>query len=123
MFHHKAIFSYTFFLISVVVLHHDSQPSNHKAPKKVKNLKKLKVMKKTALTFGLFSLAMVATSFVLPASTTLSNEKLSVVSPVDGSTGGGRKQDPRIANNKVVVKNNEGFANINQSFGDSKKID
>ncbi|BDU23954.1 MULTISPECIES: hypothetical protein [unclassified Flavobacterium] len=81
-------------------------------------------MKKTALTFGLFSLAIVATSFVLPTSTTFSNEKLGVVSPVDGSTGGGRKQDPRIANNKIVVKNNElGFAKINQSFGDSKKID
>ncbi|GAA6769643.1 hypothetical protein [Flavobacterium sp. CGRL2] len=76
------------------------------------------------MTFGLFSLAIVATSFVLPTSTTFSNEKLGVVSPVDGSTGGGRKQDPRIANNKIVVKNNElGFAKINQSFGDSKKID
>ncbi|UPZ16550.1 hypothetical protein [Flavobacterium humidisoli] len=82
-------------------------------------------MKKTALTFGLFSLVAVATSFALPASTTLSNEKSSIVSPVDGSTGGGRKQDnPRIASNKIVVKNNElAFANINQSFGGSKKID
>ncbi|MDQ8011036.1 MAG: hypothetical protein REI96_01205 [Flavobacterium nitrogenifigens] len=81
-------------------------------------------MKKTALTFGLFSLVIVATSFASPASTTLSNEKVSIIPPVDGSTGGGRKQDPRIANNKIVVKNNElSFANINQSFGDSKKID
>ncbi|RYJ39472.1 hypothetical protein NU08_1780 [Flavobacterium anhuiense] len=81
-------------------------------------------MKKTALTIGLFSLAMVATSFVLPTATTFSNEKSSIVLPVDGATGGGRKQDPRIASNKIVIKNNElGFAKINQSFGDSKKID
>lgn len=82
-------------------------------------------MKKTALTIGLFSLVVVvATSFALPVSTTFSNEKVSIIPPVDGSTGGGRKQDPRIASNKIVVKNNElGFAKINQSFGDSKKID
>lgn len=82
-------------------------------------------MKKTALTFGLFSLVMVATSFANPTtSNTILNENASVVRPVDGSAGGGRKQDdPRIVQENLMMKNNElGFANINQSLG-NKKLD
>lgn len=85
-------------------------------------------MKKTALTFGLFSLVMVATSTATPTNQAIfSDNRLSIKLPIDdaigGSTGGGRKQD-RISETTVVVKNNEfGFATINQSLGGNKKID
>ncbi|SEP12211.1 hypothetical protein SAMN05444671_3053 [Flavobacterium sp. CF108] len=80
-------------------------------------------MKKTALTFGLFSLALVATSFANPT-TAISNENLNINSPIDGSTGGGRKQDTRMSKNELVMKNNDlGFSNINQSVGSNKKVD
>ncbi|MET0945413.1 MAG: hypothetical protein ABWY22_08385 [Flavobacterium sp.] len=50
-------------------------------------------MKKTALTLGLFSLVMVATSFANPSTpNTSSNEKLSIVPPYDGSIVGGNKK-------------------------------
>jgi hypothetical protein len=81
-------------------------------------------MKKTALTFGLFSLAMVATSSATPTNQAIfSNHRSSIELPVDGATGGGRKQD-RIVKNEMETKNNEfGFANINQSLGGNKKVD
>ncbi|PWB21887.1 hypothetical protein, partial [Flavobacterium sp. HTF] len=59
-------------------------------------------MKKTALTFGLFSLAMVATSFTTPSNQAIfSNHRSSIELPVDGATGGGRKQD-RIVKNQLA---------------------
>lgn len=84
-------------------------------------------MKKAALTIGLFSLAVVATSFTSPETVnTISNEKLSINPPgagLGGSAGGGRKQD-YTAKNEIVMKNNQsGFANINQSVGGNKKQD
>ena len=81
-------------------------------------------MKKTALTFGLFSLVMVATSSATTKTqATSSDKKISVILPVDGATGGGRKQD-RVVKSSLVTKNNEfGFASINQSLGGNKKVD
>ncbi|ABQ03828.1 hypothetical protein [Flavobacterium johnsoniae] len=81
-------------------------------------------MKKTALTIGLFSLVAAATSFANPAAPIISSEKLSSDLPVDGSTGGGRKQDSHRIMSELVVKNNDlGFSNINQSVGTNKKVD
>jgi hypothetical protein len=80
-------------------------------------------MKKAALTIGLFSLAVVATSFTAPETVnTISNEKLSI-NPPGSSAGGGRKLD-YTGKNEIVMKNNQsGFANINQSLGGNKKQD
>ncbi|WP_291147460.1 hypothetical protein [Flavobacterium sp. UBA7680] len=53
-------------------------------------------MKKTALTFGLFSLVVVATSFANPTIPSIvSNEKSNIILPIDGGqkTGLDRKQD------------------------------
>lgn len=91
-------------------------------------------MKKTALTFGLFSLVVVATSFANP--TTQSSD----FSPVDGSVGGGRKQDKAVSNfspvdgsvgggrkqdkANLVMKNSDlSFASVNQSLVGTKKVD
>lgn len=72
-------------------------------------------MKKTALTFGLFSLVLVATSFATP-----------IVPPTDGTgqTGGNRKHDNFTSNQELVMKNNQSsFADINQSLVANKKLD
>jgi hypothetical protein len=82
-------------------------------------------MKKATLTIGLFSLVMVATSFASPSTpSTLSNEKLSIVPPTDGTmTGHGRKQDYHLVKEESLVKNNQSnFASVNQSIG-GKKLD
>lgn len=93
-------------------------------------------MKKTALTFGLFSLVVVATSFANP--TTQSSDfspvdgsvgggrkqdkanAVSNFSPVDGSVGGGRKQDKA---NLVMNNSDLSFASVNQSLAGTKKVD
>ncbi|MEZ0128868.1 hypothetical protein AB9T88_03380 [Flavobacterium sp. LBUM151] len=86
-------------------------------------------MKKAALTIGLFSLALVATSFTAPDTVnTISNEKLSINPPIGSglggsSAGGGRKQDNGIKNEVVLENNQSSFANINQSVGGNKKQD
>jgi len=82
------------------------------------------IMKKTALTFGLFSLVMVATSFASPTTAnTFSNEKLSIVPPTDGTmTGHGRKQDYRMEKESLTKINKSNFADVNQSIG-GKKVD
>ena len=82
-------------------------------------------MKKATLTIGLFSLVMVATSFASPSTpSALSNEKLSIVPPTDGTmTGHGRKQDYHLVKEESLVKNNQSnFASVNQSIG-GKKLD
>ena len=99
-------------------------------------------MKKAALTIGLFSLAMVATSFTTENTTLNSgkiittlgidgelkvgiNTKLDDMEPIDGkgSVGGGRKQDP-FAGQELQIKNSQSnFSNINQSVGVNRKID
>ncbi|QLC67044.1 hypothetical protein LPB248_12275 [Flavobacterium sp. LPB0248] len=83
-------------------------------------------MKKTALTIGLFSLVVVATSFANPTTSTLSSEKSSIVPPVDGkgATGGTRKHDELMSNQESLAKNNQAsFNGINQSLGANKKLD
>ena len=68
---------------------------------------------------------MVATSFASPSTpSTLSNEKLSIVPPTDGTmTGHGRKQDYHLVKEESLVKNNQSnFASVNQSIG-GKKLD
>ncbi len=98
-------------------------------------------MKKAALTIGLFSLAIVATSFTKNTTsnsekiiTTLGidgelqvgiNTKLNNTEPIDGraSVGGGRKQDA-FAEKELQMKNTQSnFSNINQSVGVNRKMD
>ncbi|WP_433814231.1 hypothetical protein [Flavobacterium johnsoniae] len=84
-------------------------------------------MKKTALTFGLFSLVVVATSFANPVSTNTSADKsieISFDTDGRGQTGGNRKHDEFIGNQELLLKNNQSsFAAINQSLGANKKLD
>ncbi|WP_433834362.1 hypothetical protein [Flavobacterium anhuiense] len=83
-------------------------------------------MKKTALTFGLFSLVVVATSFANPTTSIISTEKLSIVPPVDGrgATGGTRKHDELMSNQESLIRKNQvSFDAINQSLGANKKLD
>ncbi|AXB55739.1 hypothetical protein [Flavobacterium fluviale] len=79
-------------------------------------------MKKTALTFGLLSLVMVATSFANPTTPNTSSENLSIVPPGGSSAGGGRKQDFHATENKLEIKSNN-FLDVNQSLGGSRKLD
>ncbi|CAM3653808.1 hypothetical protein FLCH110379_16305 [Flavobacterium chungbukense] len=64
-------------------------------------------MKKTALTIGLFSLVVLATSFS---------------APIDGGAAGGiiRKRD---VNASEMNSRNLNFASVNQSIGNDKKVD
>lgn len=90
-------------------------------------------MKKAALTFGLFSLVMVATSFATPQTSSTFSNNLELVNGknnVDGDgviTGSvkGRKLDLH-SNNNMSQKNfnqSEGFRQDRQSFGIAKKFD
>ncbi|MCR4033195.1 MULTISPECIES: hypothetical protein [Flavobacterium] len=83
-------------------------------------------MKKTALTIGLFSLVMVATSFANPEfSNNSSTSLLKIDPPVNGQgmTGGTKKRDV-VANNELMSRNDQtNFASINQSVGGNKKMD
>lgn len=79
-------------------------------------------MKKTALTFGLFSLVIVATSFANPSTLNISNEQASIVPPGGSNAGGGRKQDFHATENKLEIKSNN-FSDVNQSLGGSRKLD
>lgn len=86
-------------------------------------------MKKTALTFGLFSLVMVATSFAAPktASPLLAqNQTIERDRDTDGmgSTGGNRKHDIFMSNQELKMKNSQSnFSDTNQSLGSNKKLD
>jgi len=87
-------------------------------------------MKKAALTIGLFSLAMVATSFTTPEIVSSnfvqkSNAGIDGEKNTGGMTGvGGRKLDNHLVNNQSIMKNSQsGFANVNQSLGGNKKLD
>ena len=81
-------------------------------------------MKKTALTFGLLSLVMVATSFANPTTPSISNENLSIVPPFGSDAGGSRKQDFHETKTGFEIKNNQSnFSNVNQSLGGNKKLD
>ncbi|WP_343695957.1 hypothetical protein [Flavobacterium sp.] len=77
-------------------------------------------MKKTALTFGLFSLVAVATSFANP--NIVSNAESRIVPPFDidgGATGGQKKADFHASNGNKQL----GFSSVNQSIGTDKKVD
>lgn len=81
-------------------------------------------MKKTALTFGLLSLVMVATSFANPTTPSISNENSGIVPPYGSDAGGSRKQDFHAATTGFEMNNNQSnFSNVNQSLGDNKKLD
>ncbi|MTH17115.1 hypothetical protein [Flavobacterium sp. LC2016-01] len=75
-------------------------------------------MKKTALTFGLFSLVMVATSFAAPTTSFAEPDTI-----VGQSTGRDRKVD--FHSTTVDLKNNqtEGFRQDRQSLGNTIKLD
>ncbi|KAF2514551.1 hypothetical protein [Flavobacterium foetidum] len=82
-------------------------------------------MKKTALTFGLFSLVTVATSFAAPEAPTYlaANDSIKTL-PIDGGAAGGviKKQDFHGSNTELQ-SNHLNFANVNQSLGHDKKVD
>ena len=76
-------------------------------------------MKKTALTFGLLSLVMVATSFANPKITSTDS-----VDPNGGYTGPpGKKLDIYAPANESTFGKNVDFVNVNQSLGSNKKVD
>nr|WP_199000762.1 hypothetical protein [Flavobacterium sp. ASV13] len=91
-------------------------------------------MKKAALTFGLFSLVMVATSFANP--TNISSDSydfgnVAITNQAQDTDGGQvqgpngkRKQDFQASNNTQVSFNqSEGFRQDRQSVGIAKKMD
>lgn len=80
-------------------------------------------MKKTALTIGLFSLVVAATSFATPETQPLAIKDTIV--PIDGGAAGGVLKKPdRFAMNSEISKNrNANFASVNQSVGLDKKVD
>ncbi len=69
-------------------------------------------MKKAALTFGLFSLVMVATSFANPATT---NNDTTINSLYGDGTAG--QQGPNTRKLDVYSTGNQSSLNLNQSFG------
>jgi hypothetical protein len=85
-------------------------------------------MKKTALTFGLFSLAMVATSFATPQSISTPDKTTSFRDIDNGGviTGRdqGRKVDFHATTNELKINNkSEGFRQDRQSLGSTIKLD
>lgn len=79
-------------------------------------------MKKTALTIGLFSLVVVATSFANSTTPSIvSNEKSNIVWPTEGTgaTGGQKKRDFHAIN----VDKKLNFSSVNQVIGTDKKVD
>ncbi|TDO98380.1 hypothetical protein [Flavobacterium sp. 245] len=91
-------------------------------------------MKKTALTFGLFSLVMVATSFTTPENTYLaSSDTIKILSIDGGATGRTKKLDFQDIDGGATGRTKKldfhgtsdqaSFASVNQSFGSDKKID
>lgn len=79
-------------------------------------------MKKTALTIGLFSLVMVATSFAAPQTLTATN--ISVTADTDGSGAvGGPQKKKDAAELKLDTDTQSSLGRINQSLGGNKKLD
>ncbi|TDW46083.1 hypothetical protein EV144_107277 [Flavobacterium sp. 270] len=79
-------------------------------------------MKKAALTFGLFSLVMVATSFANPATTNSDITINSLYGDGSASVGnnGGRKLDFQ---GNASASQSETFNKVSQSEGLGKKLD
>ncbi|GAA3760020.1 hypothetical protein [Flavobacterium ginsengiterrae] len=85
-------------------------------------------MKKTALTFGLFSLVMVATSFANPVASNLSNDKtIDIGVDTDGSQHGknGRKTDEYTGSNQSNSNKDvfKGFTSDSQLSKSRIKLD
>lgn len=85
-------------------------------------------MKKTALTFGLFSLVMVATSFAAPKTVSpllAQNQTIERDRDSDGgATGGQKKRDFHLGGEQSLSINKQlNFASVNQSIGTDKKVD
>ena len=81
-------------------------------------------MKKTALTFGLFSLVMVATSFANPTTPSISNQNAGIIPPGGSDPNRPRKQDFHATENTLEIKDNQlNFSNVNQSVGGNRKLD
>ncbi|MDQ6471284.1 hypothetical protein RB619_11570 [Flavobacterium sp. LHD-80] len=78
-------------------------------------------MKKTALTFGLFSLVMVATSFAAP--TTSFVESDTIIGGQSTGRDGGRKVDFHTTTNDLKNNQSEGFSQDRQSLGNTIKLD
>ncbi|MFH7003078.1 hypothetical protein [Flavobacterium bizetiae] len=78
-------------------------------------------MKKAALTFGLFSLVMVATSFATPETTNFltASDSIKIV-PIDGGATGKQKKGDIVASYTTRQLNS---ASVNQSIGTDKKVD
>lgn len=81
-------------------------------------------MKKTALTFGLFSLVMVATSFANPTTPNISKENLGIVPPGGSDPNRPRKQDFHATEGQLEIKNSQSdFSALNQSVSGNRKLD
>lgn len=86
-------------------------------------------MKKTALTFGLFSLVMVATSFANPVVTNASSKKNMAIITIDPGLGGqagrdGRKLDVQNTSKKLNASNElNSLSSSNQSGRSIVKVD
>ncbi|MHC0439371.1 MULTISPECIES: hypothetical protein [Flavobacterium] len=78
-------------------------------------------MKKTALTFGLFSLVMVATSFAAPENPTYLADSDTIID--GGATGRTKKLDFHGTNDQTLNNSQSNFSSVNQAFGSDKKID
>lgn len=78
-------------------------------------------MKKTALTIGLFSLVMVATTFAAPQTTT--STSVSVSMDTDGTGGGAAGGVQKKVDRNDVFAQSSSNGRINQSLGGNKKID
>ncbi|WP_125718149.1 hypothetical protein [Flavobacterium ustbae] len=81
-------------------------------------------MKKTALTFGLFSLVMVATSFANPTTSNISKEEAGIIPPGGSDPNRPRKQDFHGTESTLEITNNlADFSTVNQSLGANRKLD
>lgn len=84
-------------------------------------------MKKAALTFGLFSLVMVATSFTSPEEVKNTADKdLNSTNPVDGATTIGRRKSDFAGNQNQLdlsTKQSGSFISDSQSTRMSVKLD
>ncbi|WKL46520.1 hypothetical protein Q1W71_16320 [Flavobacterium pectinovorum] len=86
-------------------------------------------MKKAALTIGLFSLGMVATSFTTPemAANDLNKNTYfeTSIDPRGGATGGQTKKVDAVmpTEQSTEINNNLDFTAVNQSLGLNKKQD
>jgi hypothetical protein len=77
-------------------------------------------MKKTALTFGLFSLVMVATSFAAPSNVSSNNNiaQVNSINPDGSVVGGNKKLDVTLEISKKNSINPDGSV-----VGGNKKLD